>query len=185
MRFRRVITLTLAWAMIALAIPTVAVAAPPGPATGSETFVCPSVSLNNSNGMWVIGGHGAYSVLVPTRGHTGMPMDKVFVKHKTARAMEAQTTAGFGLYESYFSYPNYVSQSGEMAMLLAEGIVKLETLGAAVPMDWMEGDILSVMDTMDGTYTVMNMGNMMAMPMVPKGSLVLDVPIPIYSALFW
>ena len=31
-------------------------------------FVCPSVSLNNQNGMWVLGGHAAYFVIVPSKG---------------------------------------------------------------------------------------------------------------------
>jgi hypothetical protein len=149
-------------------------AAPPGPDAGP--FVCPSVSLNNPNGMWVLGQHGAYYVNVPKRGSTG---DKVYVKD--GKNMEAQTAARYGLYKDYPGYPLFSSQPGEMIGLLAEGLAWLP----GAPVNWMEGDVLSVMDNMDGTYTVMNMGSMMDMPMVPKGMLVIDEPIPVYSALFW
>lgn len=46
-----------------LTVPTV-LAAPPEHVTG-DMFLCPSVSPNNSNGIWVIGGTGAYYITFP------------------------------------------------------------------------------------------------------------------------
>jgi len=64
-------------------------------ASGSLTdtyFVCPSVSTNNRTGMWVIGHHGGYYVLVPTQGPDG---SKVFINIPTHVANQAQVPAGW------------------------------------------------------------------------------------------
>jgi hypothetical protein len=37
-----------------------------GTQTTATYFICPTVSTHNANGMWVIGYHGGYYVLVPT-----------------------------------------------------------------------------------------------------------------------
>ncbi|MDF1542297.1 MAG: hypothetical protein RQ731_07545 [Anaerosomatales bacterium] len=176
MRLRRAILIIVAGMMLAMAVPAGAVAAPPGPEAGP--FVCPSVSLKNPNAMWVIGDHGAYFVLIPTRGSTG---EKIFVKEP--KNMEAQTTAGFGLYKSYPSYPTYVTQMGDMgAMLLVEGLHWFGLEESDDPMAWGEGDMLMIHDNGDGTYDVSNMG---MMGMMDKGTMTIESPVPLYSALFW
>lgn len=176
MRLRAAILVAVAFALLAVALPAVAVAAPPGPRDGP--FVCPSVSLNNPKAMWVIGEHGAYFVLVPQRGSTG---EKIFVKEP--KNMEAQTTAGFGLYKSYPTYPNYVTQMGDMgAMLLVEGLHWLGLEESDDPMDWGEGDMLMIHDNGDGTYDVENMG---MMGMMDKGTKTIESPVPLWSAVFW
>lgn len=173
MRPKRVIWIVMvAAALLLVALPAAALATPPTADDGP--FVCPSVSLNNPHGMWVMGQHGAYFVLVPTRGSTDA---KVFVKDP--KNMNAQTTAGWGLYKSYPSYPNYVTQPGDMGiMLLEEG---LEWLPGA-PASWGEGDMLMISDNGDGTYTVHNKGMMGQMD---KGSIDIEDPVPLWSAVFW
>lgn len=158
-------------AMLLMALPALAAAAPPTADDGP--FVCPSVSLNNPHGMWVVGAHGAYFVLVPTRGSTNA---KVFVKDP--KNMDAQTTAGWGLYKTYPSYPDYVTQAGDMgAMLLSEGLAWFGS-----PAGWGEGDMLMIHDNGDGTFAVHNMGMMGQMD---KGTITIGSPVPLWSAVFW
>ena len=148
----------------------------------ANPFICPTVSLHNSNGMWVLGDHGAYYVIVPTKGKQVDDMDmplKVFVNVPERTMDQAQIPAGKALFKDYPSYPNFVSVDMTMIMLLEEGLAWLP----GAPSDWGEGDMLKVVDNGGGTYTVMNMGNMM--DMTPKGSVTIDSPIPLNSAVFW
>jgi hypothetical protein len=138
-------------------------------ASGSLTdtyFVCPSVSTNNKSGMWVIGHHGGYYVLVPTQGLGG---SKVFINIPTHVANQAQIPAGWALYNSLPSYPNFVGT----ATLLQEGIDGW--LGS--PAGWQEGDMASVVDNGNGSYTVTNqrLGQ----------SVTIDHSIPLASAAVW
>ena len=152
-----------------------------------DPFICPTVSLNNPNGTWVLGDHGAYYVLVPTKGkqvdEMNMPL-KVFVSVPERVLEQAQVPAGKALYKKCPTYPNFVSQDMGMIMLLEEG---LKWLPGASALNWGEGDMLIIAENQDGSYTVTNKGNMMGMPMVPKGSITLesDSPIPLNSAVFW
>jgi hypothetical protein len=138
-------------------------------ASGSLTatyFVCPSVSTNNQNGMWVIGQHGGYYVLVPTQGPGG---SKVFINIPTHVASQAQVPAGWALYKSLPSYPDFVGT----ATLLQEGINGW--LGS--PAGWEEGDMASVVDNGNGSYTVTDqrLGQ----------SVTIDHSIPLASAAVW
>ncbi len=138
-------------------------------ASGSLTdtyFVCPSVSTNNRTGMWVIGHHGGYYVLVPTQGPDG---SKVFINIPTHVANQAQVPAGWALYKSLPSYPNFVGT----ATLLQEGIDGW--LGS--PAGWEEGDMASVVDNGDASYTVTNqrLGQ----------SVTIHHSIPLASAAIW
>lgn len=179
--------------VIALSL-TVSAAAFAAPPETANPFVRPSVSLHNPNGMWVLGAHGAYFVIVPTKGKQVDDMDqplKVFVTIPAKVMDQAQVAAGKSLYKDYFSYPNFVSGPDmNMIVLLEEGLVWLP----GAPPTWMEGDVLCVMDMMDGTYHVHDMGSMMDMMMDPegfmaceyeKGMLTIDEPIPLFSAVFW
>ena len=129
-------------------------------------FICPSVSTNNAKGMWVIGAHGAYYVLIPTEGAGG---DKVYLTVPVAVADKAQIPAGWALYKSLPSYPNFVGMAG----LLEEGIENW--FGS--PSGWQEGDPVNVFDNGDGTYDVTNL--------TLGETITLDHAIPLQSAAIW
>ncbi|MDT8285198.1 MAG: hypothetical protein RQ767_06695 [Thermovirgaceae bacterium] len=139
-------------------------------------FICPSVSLNNPNAMWVLGHSGAYFVMIPMKG--GIHADemgedaRVYVSIPEKPIHKAQHAAKYGLFKDYPSYPNFYGD--DMIMLLEEG---LHWLGS--PDGWMEGDILMIME--DGT--VSNMGPMMNPG--DKGSITIEGSIPISAAIFW
>ena len=99
--------------LLAIAVPGIALAAPPDE---ENPFVCPSVNHNNPHGMWVIGAHGAYYVIVPTRGHDGV--SKVHVKIPDHVEDQAQTSAGWGLYHKLPSYPYF---EGDTMVLHPDG----------------------------------------------------------------
>lgn len=131
-------------------------------------FICPSVSTHNTHGMWVMGAHGAYYVLVPTKGGAN-DGSKVFLTIPVQVTSLAQIPAGWALYKDVPSYPNFVGMVG----LLAEGI---ETwLGS--PAGWEEGDGAMVEDNGDGTYTVTNARLM--------ESITINGPVPLASAAVW
>ncbi len=135
-------------------------------------FICPSVSTHNDHGMWVMGAHGAYYALVPTKGGANGG-SKVYITVPVSVPSLAQIPAGWALYKDVPSYPNFVGTVG----LLSEGISTW--LGS--PAGWMEGDMAKVMDNGNGTYTVMGM----RMDGTPIGSIVIDHPIPLASAAIW
>lgn len=87
---------------------SVAAEPPEGPKTG-DIWICPSVSTNNPNGMWVIGGHGAYYILKPGTSSDVWPMilNPTANLEKNAPHVEhlAQHTAAKGLYKDLESYP--------------------------------------------------------------------------------
>ncbi|MDW7663226.1 MAG: hypothetical protein SCL54_17630 [Bacillota bacterium] len=175
--------------MIVVLVLGLSVSAFAAPAEKENPFVCPSVSLNNPNGMWVLGDHGAYYVLIPTKGGANEG-SRIFVNIPEKAMGQAQVAAGKSLYKKYFSYPNFVSGPDmNRIILLEEGLKWLP----GAPETWMENDVLGVMD-MDGSYMVHNMGSMMDMMMDPEGfmdgdddkeMLTIDEPIPLYSAVFW
>jgi hypothetical protein len=140
--------------------------------TTATYFICPSTSLNNSNGMWVIGYHGGYYVLVPTNGSGS----KDYLTVPVQVFSRAQIPAGWGLYSSLPSYPNFVGGAG----ILNEGI---EHWLGIVPGDlggnpnWDEGDMVMVSSNGDGTYMVTDMRS---------GAWVnINNPIPLASDAVW
>jgi hypothetical protein len=81
----------------------------------------------------------------------------------------AQVPAGWALYKDLPTFPNFEG----MTVLLAEGISTW--LGS--PAGWEEGDMASVTNNGDGTYTVFNM---------TRGeSVTVNFPIPLASAAVW
>jgi hypothetical protein len=158
----------------ALLAATGAVAAAPVGADTQTTatyFVCPSTSLNNSNGMWVIGQHGAYYVLVPTQGNTG---SKVYLTIPVRVFSQAEIPAGWALYSSLPSYPTFVGGAG----ILSEGITRW--LSGAAGFDatqWAEGDMVMVSSNGNGTYMVADMRS--------GAWVTIDYPIPLASAAVW
>ncbi|MBW6473926.1 MAG: hypothetical protein K0B14_12410 [Anaerolineaceae bacterium] len=145
-----------------------------------EFFICPSVNSHNPNAMWVIGGHGAYYVVIPEKGGAKFAADpKVYVTVPVSVAAKAQIPAGWKLYKDLDTYPNFEGT----AMLLAEGITKITDLGGIVPDTWAEGDVVMVVNNGNGTYNVMNKGMMAMGP--DKDTMTIDFPIPLYSAVFW
>jgi hypothetical protein len=158
---------TVALAIASVLVGSVIVAAQSG-STTSTYFVCPTVSTNNGQGMWVIGFHGGYYVLVPKKGGLN-DGSKVFLTIPVKVFSVAQIPAGWGLYSSLPSYPNFVGT----AMLLQEGIDKW--LGS--PVGWQEGDMAIVADNGDGTYTVTNLRLFQ--------QIVINSPIPLASGAVW
>ncbi len=118
--------------------------------------------------MWVMGAHGAYYVLVPTKGGVNGG-SKVFLTVPVSVPDKAQVPAGWALYKDLPTYPNFEGGVG----LLAEGISTW--LGS--PAGWEEGDMAMVVNNGDGTYDVMNMTH--------PGTVTIDHPIPLASAAIW
>lgn len=108
--------------VLALMLPALLVAVPVAAAPpAGEIWICPSVSTNNLNGMWVVGAHGAYYILKPGTASPNWPMilnptgnlekHAPFVEHK------GQIPAGWGLYKDLPTYPYFEG----MAMVLDDG----------------------------------------------------------------
>ena len=169
---RSVLIIGLLASVFAFAIPSAALAAPP---EKEEFFICPSVSTHNPNGMWVMGTHGAYYVLVPTKGGVNAG-SKVFLTVPISVPDRAQVPAGWALYKDLETYPNFEG----MVVLLGEGI---DTWLNGGLVDWEEFDMAKVINNGDGTYTVMNMGPMM--DPIDKGSVIIEQPVPLASAAVW
>jgi hypothetical protein len=151
--------------LVSAALPGVAFADSPSKET---FFICPSVSTHNVNGKWVIGAHGAYYVLVPTKGGTNND-SKVYLTIPVSVPNLAQIPAGWALYHDLPFYPNFEGT----AILLEEGISTW--LGS--PSGWEEFDMALVVNNGDGTYTVTNL---------TRGeSVTISQPIPMASAAAW
>lgn len=153
--------------ILALVLPAAALAA--GPVTRETFFICPSVSIQNSRGMWVVGAHGSYYVLVPTKGRTA---DKVYLTIPVQVPNLAQIPAGWALYNSLPSYPNFEG----MAVLLQEGVDTW--IGSANVFGWSEGTMVSVMNNGNGTYMIVNLNN-------AGETVTIDHSIPLASAAVW
>jgi hypothetical protein len=151
--------------MLALVMPAAALASPP---EREEFFICPSVSTHNPNGMWVMGAHGAYYVLVPTKGGAN-ENSKVFLTVPVTVPNLAQVPAGWALYKDLPTFPNFEGK----VVLLGEGIDTW--LGS--PAGWEEEDMAEVMNNGDGTYTVFNMTR--------DETITIDEAIPLASAAIW
>lgn len=144
-------------------------AATPSAAPAKETFfICPSVSTHNDHGMWVMGAHGAYYVLVPTKGGVNGG-SKVYLTVPASVPSTAQIPAGWALYKDLPTYPNFEGMVG----LLSEGISTW--LGS--PAGWEEGDAAFVTNNGDGTYDVMNSRR--------GETITIQYPIPLASAAIW
>lgn len=103
---------------------TPAFAQPNGPETG-DIWICPSVSTNNPNGMWVIGGSGAYYIIKPGTASHKWPdiLNPTGNLEMHAAHVEdlAQVNAGWGLYHKHPSYP-YLTATGDVyAVVLDDG----------------------------------------------------------------
>ncbi len=155
----------LAMAMVLAAAPAAARAATPATDT---FFICPSVSVHNDLGMWVIGTHGGYYVLIPQQGGAN-GFSRVFLTIPVAVTSLAEIPAGWALYGSLPNYPNFEGT----AVLLAEGIATW--LGS--PGGWQEGDMAKVVNNGDGTYTVVNLTRF--------DQVVIHHSIPLASAAVW
>ena len=96
------------------------VAAGPPEHIKSEMFICPSVSINNPNGMWVIGGSGAYHIFLPASKSPNWNTDDHLNPFKAVEDNpadvegQAQVKAGKGLYGKLPTYPYFEG----MAMVL-------------------------------------------------------------------
>jgi len=118
----------LTFAFVLLSI-TPAFAQPNGPKKG-DLWICPSVSTNNKNGMWVIGGSGAYYIIKPGtashvwQGDPDNPMDDILnptqnlVEHAHHVHDLAQVNAWKGLYHKL---GDYLDTGDDMAVVLMHG----------------------------------------------------------------
>lgn len=166
---KRVITSLAAGALLLSVFAGSASAATSAAAPQKETFfICPSVSTQNDHGMWVMGAHGAYYVLVPTKGGAN-DGSKVYLTVPVSVPSTAQIPAGWALYKDLPTYPNFEGMAG----LLSEGISTW--LGS--PVGWQEGDAAFVTNNGDGTYSVINGRT--------GESITIDHPIPLASAAIW
>ena len=109
------------------------VAAGPPDHIKSEMFICPSVSPNNPNGMWLIGGSGAYYVILPgTKSDNWNPLNPFAAVENNPADVEgkAQVKAGKGLYGKLPTYPYF---EGEAMVLDPDGVeFILDTFGIEV-----------------------------------------------------
>ncbi len=159
------LTFTVAIAFVLAISPHTVLADPPSTDT---FFICPTVSTNNAQGMWVIGTHGGYYVLVPSQGGANGG-SKVYLTIPVTVTDLAQIPAGWGLYKDLPTYPNFEGT----ATLLAEGIATW--LGS--PSGWQEDDMATVVNNGNSTYIVTNLTR--------GGSVIINHPIPLASAATW
>lgn len=145
--------------LLAIALPGFALAAPPD----DEPFVCPSVNPNNPNGMWVIGGHGAYYIILPTKGHDGV--SKIYVKIPGHVEDQAQVRAAYGLYHKLPSYPYF---EGMTMVLHPNGKdFILDEFGINI------GKAMMITVIMDDT------------PSWDEDTMTLSANVPLFAAVFW
>jgi hypothetical protein len=164
--FRRTVAaLGMAGALVAATGAAAATPAAAGTQTTATYFICPTVSTHNANGMWVIGYHGGYYVLVPT-SNSGT---KDYLTVPVRVFSLAEVPAGWGLYSSLPSYPNFVGT----AVILQEGIDRW--LGGAA--GFTEGDMVTVTSNGNGTYTVADMTS--------GATVTTNSPIPLASDAVW
>lgn len=132
-------------------------------------MVCPSVGLKNPNGMWVIGGHGAYFVMMlmdPTTGRFKM----VSVPERVDD--QAQIASAWGHYHSIPTYPNFQG----MAILMGTGWVAFLSEvqeGADIGAEHM----VQVTINADHTTTIEDMET--------HATVTIAGTIPLGSAVFW
>ena len=151
------------------------VAASPPDHIKSEMFLCPSVSPNNPNGMWVIGGSGAYYVNFPgtaspnwpglMEGGNALNPFKSVEDNPADVEGQAQVPAGKGLYHRHPSYPYLTG----MAMVLPEDGEEfiLDTFGLVVP----GGMPINVVPSDTPSYDA--------------GTMTLYANVPLAAAAFW
>ena len=145
--------------------PSTALAAPP---VREEFFICPSVSTHNPNGMWVMGAHGAYYVLIPTKGGAN-DNSLVFL---TVRKSPLYILLSPSVKIHIKDLPTFPYFEG-MVVLLGEGIDTW--LGS--PAGWEEFDMAMVMNNGNDSYDVYNKTR--------DETITIYSPIPLASAAVW
>jgi hypothetical protein len=144
---------------------------------GPKPAICPTVGLNNPHGQWVIGAHGAYYVNTPVQGNGG----RVYVTVPEQVFAHAQIPAGWGLYNDLPTYPNYETNDIEApAMVLSEGI----SAWLGNDPGFHEGDVVTVANNHNGTFTVTVTGSMMT-PGDIGNSVTINGSIPLASGAIW
>lgn len=152
------------------------VAAGPPDHIKGPMFICPSVSPNNPNSMWVIGAHGAYNIILPaSKSPNWNTMDhlnpfKAVEDNPADVEGQAQVKAGKGLYGKLGDYFDS-GVSGEIMVLPDDGTGFLEVLLRMDPgdLDDLGGMMISVVPSDNPSYV--------------DGTLYANVPLA--SAVFW
>jgi len=155
------------------------VAAGPPEHVKSDMFLCPSVSTNNPNSMWVIGAHGAYNIILPaSKSHNWNTMAHLnpfaAVENNPADVeAQAQVKAGKGLYGKLGDYFDS-SVSGEIMVLPDDGTGFLEDLLGMDPgdLDDLGGEMIYVVLS-DEPYSY------------DEVTHTLYANVPLKSAAFW
>lgn len=160
-------------AALLVTVAVTVIAGPPdgrGPKTG-EIWICPSVSTNNPNGMWVVGGHGAYYILKPGTASPNWPMilnpTGNLEMHAAHVEDVAQIRAGWGLYKDLPSYP-YLDTGDGMAVVLDDGA---EFISDEFGIDIAPMTMIHVVPSETPSYD--------------EGSMTLMANLPLKSAVFW
>jgi hypothetical protein len=144
-------------------------------------FICPSVSTNNPNGMWVIGLHGGYYVIVPTNDAG----DKTYVTVPVQVDNLAQIPAGWALYKDAMpTFPNFQGMAG----ILSEGIYHWisgtypggPTTSGYVASQWNEGDMVMVTIT-----STAGTGTTVVHDMTSGAMVTINGYIPLNSDAIW
>lgn len=141
-----------------------------GPKTG-DVWICPSVPTKNPNGMWVIGGRGAYYIIKPGTASDKWPMilnpTKNLEEHAARVHDQAQVPAGWGLYSDLESYP-YLDTGDGMAVVLHHGAGFIYN-EFGIELDPMS--MIHVEPSEDASYDA--------------DTMTLYANVPLFSAVFW
>lgn len=165
--------LTVVTLVLVGSVGTVAAGGPPegkGPKTG-DIWICPSVSTHNPNGMWVIGGSGAYYIIKPGTASSKWPdiLNPTGNLEKHAAHVEdlAQVPAGWGLYHELPSYP-YLDTGDGYVVVLEDGSEFIET-EFGISIDPMTMIHVVPWDT----------------PWYDEDTMTLHANVPLKAAVFW
>lgn len=164
------VAIALAGTVLILASLGTALADPNGPKTG-DIWICPSVSTNNPNGMWVIGGSGAYYIIKPGTAspnwHDILNPTENLEKYAAHVEDKAQIPAGWGLYNDLPSYP-YLDTGDGYAMVLDDGAEFIwEQFGINIP----AGTLIHVVPWETASYDA--------------STMTLYANVPLKAATFW
>lgn len=119
---KKILTYIMALGLFASFAAVGAVAAEPqGPET-SDIWICPSVSTDNPNGMWVIGGHGAYYIIKPGTSSPNWPMILNPTGNLEEHASHVEHKAQHAAYKGLYRDLTYLDTGDGIAVVLDDGV---------------------------------------------------------------
>lgn len=168
--------LAILFVTLAFSVPTV-FAAPPDRIKG-DMFICPSVSPKNPNSMWILGGSGAYNVILPATNSPNWPMflnPFLAVEENPADVEgQAQVKAGWGLYHKLPTYPYYQGP----VMVLEDAVDFIKEISLA------QGSEIDIIAYVMGMLIIMPSDGV---PYIDTTTTpdTLYLNVPLASAVFW